>query len=235
MCKDVFDASDASQASSPSPSKTCHYGFFYQKTRPEPAVNAPEFSKHTFSIHSPLYRRASIQSIPDDGSVRHLGRNTYILNDGDDTDDEPDSLFDGDLDIDDIDEDIDASGKTAKTTNGDGYRRMQPLQVDAIEALKDLQAHMRGESRGAAGGYKAPVFDPFVQHRLEGMRMLLSLYTCPESVTYGKWQHSAKQASIGLGNQSQYCMRVLCKLTRQYIVDRSIIPINPFVNGRSLC
>ena len=171
----------------------------------------------------------SIEDIPDeDGSVYHIGRETYILID-DDLDNEWDSLFDGNVDGNMFDEYL-----PEPKGLGDGHCQMALLQQDALDMLKDLQVHMHGESCGAAGGYKAPIFDPFVRHRLEGMHMLLNLYTCPDSLTYGKWQHSTKQASVGVGNQSAHCMHVLCHLIHQYLADHTILPINPSGHWKKL-
>ncbi|KAK1218230.1 hypothetical protein PQX77_019095 [Marasmius sp. AFHP31] len=105
---------------------------------------------------------------------------------------------------------------------------MVPTQQDAKAALDDLACMMRGESRGKSGRYKAPVFDVFVRHWLEEMRTLLSLYTCEKSSTFNQWGKSAVQAAIALGLPSKFCACTLSRLSRAYILDRTIIPVNPY-------
>jgi hypothetical protein len=109
----------------------------------------------------------------------------------------------------------------------DGKRREAPSEVRAIDALADLKAKLRGESRGVGGGYKDPHLDPFVRHRLEAMHNFLQLYTAPKSKTRGQWGASALQAAVGSG-RGVYCARQICKLTRQYIEDHSVLPLNPY-------
>jgi hypothetical protein len=57
--------------------------------------------------------------------------------------------------------------------------------------------------------------------------MMLNFYTNPQSVTYEKWGASALQAAISLG-RGPYCARQLAKLSRQFILDHSVLPINPY-------
>ncbi|KAJ7080900.1 hypothetical protein B0H15DRAFT_748478, partial [Mycena belliarum] len=109
-----------------------------------------------------------------------------------------------------------------------GKLREAPPITQAAEAVKDLTAELRGEPRGPRSkGYKDPDFDPFIRPRLEGLRTFLNLYTNPMSKTYGHWGASALQAAVGLG-RGTHTMRNLCKLGRQYIRDRSLLPINPY-------
>ncbi|KAJ7576211.1 hypothetical protein C8J56DRAFT_761853, partial [Mycena floridula] len=111
----------------------------------------------------------------------------------------------------------------------EGHQRLAPTQTAALRALEDLTEKIRGESRGKnSAGYNAPIIDPWTRHRLEGMRVLLNLYTCPLSKTYGKWGESALQAAISIGNPTNHTARVLCKLTRAYIADHLILPVNPY-------
>lgn len=62
---------------------------------------------------------------------------------------------------------------------------------------------------------------------MEGIRSHLAQYTNPNSVTYGRWALSARQAAIGAG-RDVYCARRFASLSRQYIADRKVLPINPF-------
>ncbi|THU99299.1 hypothetical protein K435DRAFT_818623 [Dendrothele bispora CBS 962.96] len=93
-----------------------------------------------------------------------------------------------------------------------GKERQAPTVSLAEAAVKDLLNLLRGESRGLSGGYKNPGINIFVKHRLEGMH--------PRSHTYGHW-------SISL-NRGIYCAKILRKLARQYIIDHTVLPINPF-------
>ncbi|KAJ7655355.1 hypothetical protein B0H17DRAFT_1146544 [Mycena rosella] len=83
------------------------------------------------------------------------------------------------------------------------------------------------ESRGTSKGYKDPKVDPFIKHRLESMHIFLNQYTDPRSKTYGHWGASVLQTAVGLA-RGRHCVRTVCKLARQYIHDREILPINPY-------
>ncbi|THU98051.1 hypothetical protein K435DRAFT_661731 [Dendrothele bispora CBS 962.96] len=110
-----------------------------------------------------------------------------------------------------------------------GKLREAPLIPLAEEAVKDLLALLRGESRGKGGGYKDPNIDHFTRHRLDGMKTLLKFYTDKRSKTYGHWSASSLMAAVSL-NRGTYCARILRSLTRQYINDRTVLPINPYGN-----
>ncbi|KAE9386279.1 hypothetical protein BT96DRAFT_1086592 [Gymnopus androsaceus JB14] len=99
----------------------------------------------------------------------------------------------------------------------DGRLREVPSILLATKAAEDLE------------GYKDPRFDPFVCHCLEGMKILLKLYTDPCSLTYGKWGASSLQAVVAL-NRGTYCARTLHCLVRKYIADRTVLPVNPYGN-----
>ncbi|KAJ7605574.1 hypothetical protein FB45DRAFT_766748, partial [Roridomyces roridus] len=103
-----------------------------------------------------------------------------------------------------------------------------PDITSAKAALLDMEVTLRGPSRGKAGGYKRPNFTVWVQNRMEGIRAHLSLYTNPKSLTYGKWSESARQAAIAMGRDSLHCARTFARLSRQYINDRKVLPINPY-------
>ncbi|TRM64643.1 hypothetical protein BD626DRAFT_400807, partial [Schizophyllum amplum] len=108
-----------------------------------------------------------------------------------------------------------------------GRLREAPTVTLALDALKDVLILLRGESRGKAGGYKDPLIEggPFVRIRIEGIRAMLAMYTNRESATFQKWGQSAFMAAIGLG-RGRHCARVLAKLTREFINDRKVLPIN---------
>jgi hypothetical protein len=56
---------------------------------------------------------------------------------------------------------------------------------------------------------------------------MLNFYTNKHSTTYDKWKGSAYQPAIAMG-KGQYCVWQLCKLSRQYIEDWKVLPINPY-------
>ncbi|KAJ7308753.1 hypothetical protein DFH08DRAFT_719618, partial [Mycena albidolilacea] len=97
----------------------------------------------------------------------------------------------------------------------------------AKDALTDIQLVLRGPSRGVSGGYIPPDLSPWVRVRMEGIRSHLSQYTNPNSLTYGKWGLSARQAAIAIG-RDVYCARTFATLSREYIACRKVLPINPY-------
>ncbi|KAJ8473629.1 hypothetical protein ONZ45_g16225 [Pleurotus djamor] len=109
----------------------------------------------------------------------------------------------------------------------DGYARRPPTVVAASAALSDLLLTLRGKSRGKAGGYAPPDLDPFVRHRLEGMKSVLSLFTNPQSQTFDSWGASSMQAAVS-GDRGTHCAQILRQLCRKYIEDRTVLPVNPY-------
>jgi hypothetical protein len=76
-------------------------------------------------------------------------------------------------------------------------------------------------------GYKDPKFDPWVGYHLEGMQIFPNSYTNTRSKTYGHWGALTLQSAVSLG-RGRHCVRTLCKLARQYIHNRTVLPINPY-------
>ncbi|KJA13708.1 hypothetical protein HYPSUDRAFT_151281 [Hypholoma sublateritium FD-334 SS-4] len=56
---------------------------------------------------------------------------------------------------------------------------------------------------------------------------MLNFYTNTQSKTYDAWGASSCQPAIA-GGRGRYCALKLRKLTRQFIKDRSILPVNPY-------
>ncbi|GLB37418.1 hypothetical protein LshimejAT787_0404690 [Lyophyllum shimeji] len=113
----------------------------------------------------------------------------------------------------------DASERTGKL-------REAPTLLMALQALKDIRNELQPPRKTGAGCHD-PGLDVFVRTRMEGMRTMLNFYTNPESATFGKWAASSYQASISLG-KGRYCARQLRKLGRQFIDDRTVLPVNPY-------
>lgn len=109
----------------------------------------------------------------------------------------------------------------------DGKYREAPTLLVSAAALKDIWEFLHGRSKGKGGGHHQPDLDPFLRSRMEGMRVFLSLYTDSQSATQEKWAASSLQAAVTLGHGT-YCAQQLCNLARAYIVDRNILPLNPY-------
>jgi len=109
--------------------------------------------------------------------------------------------------------------------NQKGKLREAPPQLQAIEALKDLVENLHPQ-RKSGQGYLDAKIDPFVQTHMEGMCGMLNLYTNPLSTTYNHWNPSTYQASIVM-SRGRYCICQLCRLTWQFILDHSVLPVNP--------
>ncbi|KAF8800301.1 hypothetical protein BYT27DRAFT_7262950, partial [Phlegmacium glaucopus] len=107
-----------------------------------------------------------------------------------------------------------------------GKEREAPLQPVAMQALEDLK-QLLNPARKTGHGYLDPGLDCFVRSRLEGMRMMLNFYTHKQSLTYDAWAASSIQASLGLG-KGLHCACRIRRLTRQFIKDHTVLPINPY-------
>ncbi|CAK5262712.1 unnamed protein product [Mycena citricolor] len=108
----------------------------------------------------------------------------------------------------------------------DGYLRQAPSITAALSALVDLDRVLR-PPRKKGPGYLDPKLDPFTRSRIEGIRALLAMYTSELSNTRGKWRKSSTAAAVALC-RGEYCARVLRRLSREYILDREVLPVNPF-------
>jgi hypothetical protein len=191
--------------------------------------SAPAISQQAASSAKITYRlpKVTIEEIPDeDGSVRHLrpteSSQPQLLSRTSDSHNVPSRSI------------LAPSSASNHTTHGmpssevrDGHLRMAPPMPAAAAALKNLETLLRGEPRGKGGGYKPPAFDPWVLHRLNGMAILLRLYVLERSSFRDKWGAAALQAATALG-QGPDCSRNLAILCRQYILDRTVLPINPY-------
>lgn len=100
--------------------------------------------------------------------------------------------------------------------------------IQAAAALKELRL-LLNPPRKKGPGHIDPEIDIFVRTQIEGMQATLNLFTNKVSTTYGKWRASSSslQAAISLSRGSHCARRLRC-LVRQFIMDRKILPINPF-------
>ncbi|KAF8226126.1 hypothetical protein L208DRAFT_1031998, partial [Tricholoma matsutake] len=101
-----------------------------------------------------------------------------------------------------------------------------PSQQKTIDVLKDLREKLK-PARATDHRYKDPGIDPFVRIQMDGMQMMLSFYTNLKSMTYDKWGASACQAAISIG-RGCYCLHQLAKLSKQFIMDWVVLPMNPY-------
>ncbi|KAJ7110999.1 hypothetical protein C8R44DRAFT_742773 [Mycena epipterygia] len=115
--------------------------------------------------------------------------------------------------------------KFAKT---DGRLREAPTVEAARAALEDI-THVLRPKRKNGPGYIDPHLDPFTRSRIEGIQSLLALYTHASSSTQGQWKKASVNVAITM-QRGSYCARVIRRLARQYIADRTILPENPYGN-----
>ncbi|KAF9470849.1 hypothetical protein BDN70DRAFT_998814 [Pholiota conissans] len=178
-----------------------------------------------------------------------------LLDDADEAEDEGsdgEESEDGDIDIDNEIQDIDADGEDWEMENNPfenearyetettgfgmhgalpGKLREAPTQIQASSALADINHLLFPKRRNHLGeecaGHTDPGFNSFKRSRIEGMRALLNLYTNCKSETYNRWGRSSCTAAISF-NRGCYCAHQFRFLTRQFIRDRTLLPINPY-------
>ncbi|KAJ7658886.1 hypothetical protein B0H17DRAFT_1213092 [Mycena rosella] len=210
------------------------YGsYFHRTSSPDIPTSPPAQFYHEYTLPPPpppsQSRRATVEEVPDEDDVsQRASQSTTSLDSVNSHASVPEpeaAEFQQAAAAD--PQAQDAYTRVYDALSAPGRLREAPTIAAATAAVKDLAAALRGVSRGASKGYKDPKHDPFVRHRLEGMRTFLNLYIDTRSKTYGHWGASALQASIGLG-RGRHCMRTLCKLARQYIHDRSLLLVNPY-------
>jgi hypothetical protein len=174
---DVFSATSPSPAGNlPSGHFYAPYGsYFYRNTCPEVPVGAPAQSYHEFKLRPP---RPTVEEVPDEDdrsylATRHQNISTDSVESLDSVTDsvEPGKSAAQGADPDALDPDAPfnegASADPKEFSNiydaycAPGKFREAPTVLRA-EAAKDLAVLLRGESRGASGGYKDPKFDPWV-------------------------------------------------------------------------
>ncbi|KAJ7165269.1 hypothetical protein C8R46DRAFT_865640, partial [Mycena filopes] len=109
-----------------------------------------------------------------------------------------------------------------------GRLREAPTVEAALAALGDIGKVLR-PPRKKGHGYIDPHLDLFTWSRIKGIQNLLALYTHPSSSTRGQRKRASTNAAITL-QRGNYCARVRRRLARQYILDRSILPENPYGN-----
>ena len=116
--------------------------------------------------------------------------------------------------------------KNKNTLPREGHMRQAPTITQASEAAEDLMKLLRPPWDNGKG-YKNANISEFVKIRMLGMDSLLNLITHPSSTTHGKWIASSMQAAFALG-KGTYCACQLRRLSKQFIEDCAILPINPF-------
>jgi len=107
-----------------------------------------------------------------------------------------------------------------------GQKRTAPPLVQASEALNDLNKLLHPPRKKGAG-HIDPGLNSFVRSQMEAMKSMLNNYIRPLSRTYGAWAASSIQAAVSDGH-GNYCARRLRVLCRQFIQDRTFLPVNPY-------
>lgn len=178
-----------------------------------------------FVLRSPAPRpdqRTTVEDVPedDDASVRYLAPepDLPLLPTG--TDYESDSDDEDRISPDTI-------STTAPADLRDGVLRAAPTLAQASSALEDIRLLFRKRRAVRTDGYVYFDMNPFVRARLEGMKCMLNFYTNPLSKTHGHWGASSLQAAVSM-ERGQYCARLLRRMVRSYIDDRTILPVNPY-------
>ena len=133
----------------------------------------------------------------------------------------------------DMDSDLDSVDLDSLPSNptpfpGKKQDNSAPTIVNSNKALEDLKTTLN-PPRKTGRGYKKPDLDPYVERRLDAMKIMLNFYTNLTSHTYNAWTASSFQAAIALG-QGGSCAKRLRQLNRQFISDRTLLPVNPFGN-----
>jgi hypothetical protein len=111
----------------------------------------------------------------------------------------------------------------------DGKLREAPTIHAALGAFTDLRTILQ-PPRQTGRGYKVNSkneMDPYVRARLDILRTFLSFYVDYRSKTFGCWRESARQAALSVG-RGDWCARNICRMARQFIADRSVLPLNPY-------
>ncbi|KAJ7233607.1 hypothetical protein B0H12DRAFT_1028362, partial [Mycena haematopus] len=178
--------------------------------------------------------RATVEEVPDQDDISYLASahpNPSVNTLDSLTPTEPDpeeTAFEKATAADPVSQDTYSRVYDAYASIALGILREAPTVCLATAAAKNLAVLLRGAKRGEnSAGYKDPNIDPFVRKRMEGMRVFLNFYTDTRSKTYWHWGASALQAAVALG-RGRYCVRGLCQLARQFVHDRSLLPVNPF-------
>ncbi|KAJ7472041.1 hypothetical protein FB451DRAFT_1521447 [Mycena latifolia] len=214
---------------------------FHQGSMPEPPTGAPMAFKLVgkFTANNTGYHdddNTSIHTFP-------TPRAPSMLAESDDNDDLDNEIIPPELD--------ELCAAEAGAFGGDGYPRPAPPKTfvekmaalgakqalaaapditSAKAALTDIELVLRGPSRGKSGGYIPPDLSPWVRVRMEGIRSHLAQYSNPNSVTYGQWGLSARQAAIAAG-RDVYCARRFANLSRD-AADQPVRKVEAVNAGR---
>ncbi|KAJ7094093.1 hypothetical protein C8R44DRAFT_890463 [Mycena epipterygia] len=125
----------------------------------------------------------------------------------------------------------------ASPSHDDDYPRplaprpfLERMNEQATRLGTRRQAPNLGEAKAALEwcGYKDPDVSAFSRNRLMGIWAMLNFYVTPlEGGTYCQWGASARLAAHGLG-RGKHCARVLAALSRQFILTREVLDVNPY-------
>ena len=185
---------------------------------------------HEFYVNTEPDPEDLLNGFPDSELVDEDANSDSDYSGNDDSDeDSDDEDSDGNVitpSLGDSESDRTTSGQPEQKIFYSGKEREAPTQLGAFKALDDLDECLN-PSRTTGGGYIDPHFDSFKRTRMEGMFAMLNLFTNRMSKTYDCWSASSLEAAITL-RRGKYCARQLRILTKQYIKDRTMLPINPY-------
>ena len=208
---------------------------------------SPNYSFHEFVVTEPtckdednvtlLYKEVHpcTESAMSSASVKDFNDGVSTgssLDDVLETDMDDDEDFDGDaINLAEYEDmgDIPSTETAVKNKNAlpcEGHMRQAPRITQASEAAEDLKKLLRPPQDNGKG-YKNAKISEFVKIRMLGMQSLLNLFTHSSSTTHGKWIALSMQAAFALG-KGTYCMCQLQRLSKQFIEDCAILPINMF-------
>jgi hypothetical protein len=115
---------------------------------------------------------------------------------------------------------------TVETTAQLGKEHKAPTEMQAEAALHNIRKILY-LPRKKGPGHVDPQLNIFVCTQLEGMQTMLNFYVNKQSRTYGSWAASSLQAAATL-SRGLHCAQLLWKLTRQYLKDHTMLPLNPY-------
>ncbi|KAJ7691705.1 hypothetical protein B0H17DRAFT_1200839 [Mycena rosella] len=195
---------------------------FHQGSTPETPTAAPT----AFKLKGKIFIAENPGHHDDDNTSAHTfptSRPPSVLADSDNDDDLDSEIVPPEHD--------ELCAADAGVFTGDGYPRPSPPEtyVEKMAALGTKQALSTAPDITSA---KATLVDIQLTsvHGFGlngGHSQPSALYSNPNSITYGKWGLSVRQAAIAVG-RDVYCARRFASLSREYITSRKVLPINPY-------
>ncbi|KAF8217267.1 hypothetical protein K438DRAFT_1954110 [Mycena galopus ATCC 62051] len=169
---------------------------------------------HEFMLPPPRRRWVTVEEVLDEDNISILTHDSHN-SDGLVEDDDPAQELQDKLEH-----------LHAESPLPDGRLREALTLSAASAALKSLQELLRPHRKNGIG-YLNPHIDPFIRFCMENMVIMLNLYAGDHSLTKGLWTVSSLQAAVSRGKGRCFA-RQLRIFVRQFIADRTILPLNPY-------